>query len=250
LFGTASPGAGRSIMWVALAAPALAVIGALAVSTFVKLIGVVFAGSARTHAAQRAHEAGRAMLAPMAILAVGCIAIGVAPVLVASSIVQRAVTAWEPAASQANFAINELAPLRAYSVIAVALTLAIFAAAGFLLRRRLIPFAKASTWGCGYARPTPRIQYTGSSFADFVTGLLAWALMPRQKNVQLRELFPHEESYSSHTGDVVLDRGVLPSFGFIQRLFSFARPLQRGPVQVYLLYVLVIVLVLLLFAWW
>ena len=249
LLRTASAGSG-SIMWAALAAPALAVIGALAVSTFVKLIGMIFAGSPRTHAALRAHESRGWMLAPMAILAAGCIAIGLAPALVVGSIVQRAVRAWEPAASQANYALTTLVPLQTYSVIAVTFSLLVFIATAFLLRRRPIPFAKASTWDCGYARPTPRIQYTGSSFGDFVTALFAWALMPSQRNVRLPEPFPQPQSYASHTGDVVLDRGVLPSFRFIQRLFSFARPVQRGPVQVYLLYVLAIVLVLLLFAWW
>jgi len=250
LFGTASAAAGKSIIWAALAAPALAVIGALAVSTFVKAIGVIFLGSPRTHAAERGHEAGRSTLVPMAILAAGCVAIGLAPGPVVGSIVQRAVTAWEPATAQANDAITTLAPLRTYSVIAVTFSFAIFAIAAFVLRRRLIPVSKASTWGCGYARPTPRIQYTGSSFGDFVIGLFAWVLLPRQKSVQLHELFPQRDAYASQTGDVVLDRGVVPSFSFIQRLFSFARPLQRGPVQVYLLYVLVVVLVLLLFAWW
>ena len=50
-------------------------------------------------------------------------------------------------------------------------------AAGALLRRRR---AGAETWGCGYAAPTPRMQYTGSSFAEHrSSGASRWAFCPR-----------------------------------------------------------------------
>ena len=44
---------------------------------------------------------------------------------------------------------------------------AIAAAAGLLVwRLRSHPATSAPTWDCGYAAPTPRIQYTARSFAE------------------------------------------------------------------------------------
>ena len=56
----------------ALTAPALALIGALAVACFVKVYGIAFLGAPRTPAAAAAHEAPRSMLVPMAALAKIC----------------------------------------------------------------------------------------------------------------------------------------------------------------------------------
>ena len=47
-----------------------------------KVVGVVFLGSPRSAHARAAHEAPRTMLAPMAILAGACVAIGLAPAAV------------------------------------------------------------------------------------------------------------------------------------------------------------------------
>jgi hypothetical protein len=45
--------------------------------------------------------------------------------------------------------------------------------------------------------------------------------------------------------DAVLDRVVVPLLGAADRRFSPVRALQRGPVQAYLLYVFVVVVLLL-----
>ena len=44
-----------------------------------------------------------------------------------------------------------------------------------LLRRRLAP-RSVSTWGCGYAAASPRVQYSGSSFGRSINALFAWVL--------------------------------------------------------------------------
>jgi len=68
LFKTA---AGTSGAWpaVGLAAPALALVGALALACFVKAFGAVFLGLPRTPAAKAAHESPASMIIPMAVLA-------------------------------------------------------------------------------------------------------------------------------------------------------------------------------------
>ena len=64
-----------------LGAPVLAMIGALAVSCFVKVYGAVFLGSPRSSCAVRARESSLAMLIPMGVLSLLCVIIGLCPFL-------------------------------------------------------------------------------------------------------------------------------------------------------------------------
>ena len=71
-----------------LGVPVLALVGGLAAGCFAKVVGVVFLGTPRSAHARAAHEAPRTMLAPMAILAGACIAIGLAPAAVLPALVR------------------------------------------------------------------------------------------------------------------------------------------------------------------
>src|SRR5262249_56753400 len=64
LFGTLGDGEGSSFAAAAFAAPALALIGALAVACFVKVYGAVFLGTARSDHARHAHESPPTMIGP------------------------------------------------------------------------------------------------------------------------------------------------------------------------------------------
>ena len=105
----------------------------------------------------------------------------------------------------------------------------------------------AGTWDCGYAKPTERIQYTGSSFAQMLMELLAWVLWPRIRRPRVEGVFPRQAQFASDVPDVVLDRGLLPGASMAVKVLGWARVIQRGPIHVYLMYVLVILLGLLLF---
>src|SRR5439155_21753970 len=86
LFQAAAARDGRWWIATAFAAPALALVGALALACFVKAFGAVFLGEPRSPDAQRAHEAPRTMLWPMIALAALCACIGIAPILVAPAL--------------------------------------------------------------------------------------------------------------------------------------------------------------------
>ncbi|PKN54280.1 MAG: hypothetical protein CVU56_27465, partial [Deltaproteobacteria bacterium HGW-Deltaproteobacteria-14] len=101
---------------VALAAPALAIVGALALACFVKVYGAVFLGTARTPAAAAARPAPTAMRAPMLILVALCAVIGLAPWAVAPAL-DRVVADLSPAAAAAVPAIAERAAFVPLSAI-------------------------------------------------------------------------------------------------------------------------------------
>ena len=71
-------------VWGTATIAGLAMIGGLAAACFTKAFGIVFLGEPRSELAH-VHEAGWAMLAPMAVLAIGCVAVGfLAPQVVAA----------------------------------------------------------------------------------------------------------------------------------------------------------------------
>jgi hydrogenase-4 component B len=105
---------------------------------------------------------------------------------------------------------------------------------------------RGATWGCGYARPTPRMQYTSSSFAQMIVGLFAWVLRPRTAAPNELALFPKSTSFHSEVPDTVLDEAVLPAFRFSAWFFSWFRVFQQGSIQAYLLYMFLTLMALLL----
>jgi len=244
LFGVASTQSVGSWIWMAAGAPVLGLVGAMALVAFVKLFGVIFSGAPRSARAERAHDPGVAMLGPMGLLAVGCVVIGVLPSAVIG-LVNRAVREWLPQSAE----VSQYVSLGWVTAIGAALlVLAGFGAWGVWWLRSIRPGRAGLTWDCGYARPTARMQYSGSSFSQALVGLLGWVLFPLRRSPKMDSVFPGESEFANDVPDAVLDRALVPAFGGAAWLVSHVRVLQRGPIQVYLVYVLVILLMLLVFA--
>jgi hydrogenase-4 component B len=210
----------------------LAMTGALALACFVKVVGVVFLGVPRTPATARAHESGRWMLGPMLVLATACIAIGVLPGIFWIG-VSRAVAAWQPewnaiAAPQALYAVG---------ICHGMLVLLAAACVGLLFWRvRRNGLKHAVTWDCGYAQPTPRMQYTAGSFAEIITGWFGWILQPERHEHRPSGVFPKQASHSSHTPETVLEKVVRPAAEAVMVASTTVRRLQHGRLQTYILY--------------
>ena len=105
--------------------------------------------------------------------------------------------------------------------------------------------ASVPTWDCGYARPTPRMQYTASSFAAWNVGFFRWSLLPRTEISPPRGPFPGSARFTEHVPDAVLDRVLLPATRGISWLLTRARVIQRGHLQLYLVYIVATLLLLL-----
>ena len=241
-------GADSGAAWPAAAAgiAVLGLIGALAVACFVKVLGAVFLGVPRSDAAAAAHDPGASLVAPMAALAIGCAALTLFPWL-AAPILDRAVAEWAGAPQRPMPLIRTLAPLFWLSVTGSALIAASLAAM-FLVRRaiRRHRLSRAGTWDCGYIRPTARMQYTGSSFGHTLVRLFAWALWPQRDAPRITALFPAPTALANALPDPVLDRVVLPLFRAADGWLPWLRLFQQGQTQVYILYFLIIILLLLL----
>jgi len=103
-----------------------------------------------------------------------------------------------------------------------------------------------ATWDCGYALPSPRMQYTASSFAQPLTETFEVLLQTRRVFTAPRGLFPQQAEFRTQTDDPYQTFIFRPLFHAISRGLSLLRPLQQGKVQLYVLYIAVTLLVLLL----
>jgi hydrogenase-4 component B len=235
-------------VWIAgiVGAPALALIGALALACFAKVFGAVFLGSPRSEHVKYAKESSLWMTAPVLVLGAGCAFIGLVPIAVAP-ILERATMAWAPDLSAAPIPLASVAPLAWLSMTGFALLVLLVLGVGFLVPLvRPSRSARGVTWDCGYAAPSSRMQYTASSFAELLVGIFSWALHPVERATRPATLFPQAVGFSSQVPDVVLDRAVLPASRRVARAFVWFRWLQHGSIHMYLLYVLATLLLTIL----
>jgi hypothetical protein len=196
-------------------------------------------------------EAPARMLIPMGVLAACCVGIGLLPFAVAP-VLERAIASWMPqaAADSAGPHLAALAPLTGITALAVTL-LALTAGVGLSLQRRLrqSPALPVATWDCGFARPTARIQYTASSFAGMLIDLFDWVVRPARHGPVLGATpWARPAHFESHAGDPVLDRQIMPAGHALQRWLNQSRGLQQGLTQHYVLYILIAVIALLVWA--
>jgi hydrogenase-4 component B len=233
----------QTLLWSlgAFSVPILALIGALALACFVKVVGAVFLGQPRTDRARAGHECSPAMLVPMGVLGAGCVVIGLGPWLI-GPVLDRAMKAWAPV--RVTPRVTSAAPLTALSVLSGFLALSVCFGL-YWTRRARRSTAPVPTWDCGYAAPASSMQYTSSSFADMIVGSLATLLRVDKHVAHVRGVFPAKASFHTHLPDIILDRAVLPAARFVGRSLSWFRWVQRGAVQLYLLYVLATLVVLL-----
>ena len=179
-----------------LAIPVLAMIGALAVSCFVKVAGAVFSGSPRTGIAKKAVESPLSMIIPMVILALVCVTIGIFPALTAPFL-ERAIAVWQGydklSVPVVLISLSRLVPFGWISLIMIItlfLLLITFVIVSFYKRKMI---HRTGTWDCGYAEPTVRMQYTAASFARSLVSLFSWILKPHEHSPLLKDNFPRQE---------------------------------------------------------
>jgi hydrogenase-4 component B len=240
----------------------LALIGALAAAAFVRLTGIVLLGSPRSEAAQHAHESSPWLLGPMLVLVVLCLTVAVNPQAVAGLLLHPTEGVLTPLSrrdvgeSLLDLEALDAAPLNLVGNLnTVTLIASGVLTALLLIWARHTRQAEGPTWGCGYVKSTQRMQYTGRSFAE----LLAEHLLPRflRPHTQRRApqgLFPGRSDFGSATPDPVSANVYEPFFRRWADRLSRLRVLQQGRINVYLVYILLVVVLALAWVsvrtWW
>jgi hydrogenase-4 component B len=234
------------VPWMGLLAPVLALTGGIAVACFVKAYGTVFLGSPRTPEAAHGHEAAWPMIGPMALLAALCVLFGIFPQPLVR-LVESAAGSILPWPVGSGWAVGARVPLELMSGVWAALVAATLLG-GYAYSRRLrsLPVAEGDTWGCGYLAPTPRIQYTGTSFSEILAGLFAGAVRPDERAPAIDGPAPRPSRYRNIPTETLLERGIMPALSLAAGSFSLLRRLQHGQMNVYMLYIFVTLFLLMI----
>jgi hydrogenase-4 component B len=185
------------------------------------------------------------MTSAMALLAGACILIGVLPTF-ATRLVEPVISSIFPERLAVLPSIQTTAHLYGLSIAAAILILAIvLLVVCYVNRLKSTPVGESGTWDCGYAAPSPTMQYTASSFAEMLVRIFSSVLKPERHEPAITTLFPAQSSFQSHVPEVVLEKGILPFFATVDRQLAMVRRLQNGQLNHYILYIFAALIVLL-----
>ncbi|MET7400108.1 proton-conducting transporter membrane subunit [Dactylosporangium sp. NPDC005572] len=229
-----------------IAVAVVALTAGLAVVTFVKALGIGFFARPRSDAAAAATESPPSMLAAMALLAAACSGLALAPTVLAPALSRAAGAAsGAPAAvvdGRVSLHLAGIASTMSPLLIAAALAAAVATTAVLVRlmaarvrRRRAVPL-----WDCGAGPPTPRMQYTATSFAEPVQRVFDDVLAP-ETDV---DVTPHAESaylvarvaYQARVPDRVEHGVYAPIIAAARGLGRLGPVLANGSVHRYLAY--------------
>lgn len=234
---------GVSQIMLLLAVGVLALVGGLALICFVRLVGIVLLGTARSQGACSAHESSRWMTVPMGVLASGCIAAALFPAVL-TGLLSRVVESVFPVPAETflSHLASPSAPLAYLGMMNGVVWVGIAALAVLLVvALRVRRVSSDETWGCGYLAPTPRIQYTGQSFSELmVSRLFPRAWRPKVSVVAPEGLFPSAGRMTTDYPDTLSRLLYQPFFTWsMNRLMRF-RWMQQGRIQYYMMYFVVV----------
>jgi formate hydrogenlyase subunit 3/multisubunit Na+/H+ antiporter MnhD subunit len=246
--GIMSP-SGLSVLSGVVTVLSLALIGGLALACFTKAFGVVFMGSPREQLSVTPEDPGMPMVSGMAILAVLCITIGTgfmflfplfySPMEILTGIpIDTIRTALVPA------------QISMKAISASIILLILFVTTFGIVRRNLLlrrNVRSADTWGCGYTKPTPRMQYTASSFSMPLSDFFGRSVAPQKIADTPASAFPVHWTFETRIRDLFLDRLFRPGFHRLQALLGKLHWLQGGRMHAYVLYIAVTIITL--FIW-
>ncbi len=220
----------------------LALMGGLAALCFVRMLGVALLGEGRSQAAIQAQESSLAWTMPLWILATLCVGIALFPQIVISVLgsvfTQIYGSSWEESLISVQRSLQILGVFHAAIWFALG--------AGWWIWTRLRHKHRDSpasqpveTWGCAYAAPSTRMQYTARSFAQFIAYLLPKFLRPPIHLKKPDTLFPSLGNLAGECSDPFTRTVYEPFFARWADRFSRLRWLQRGAVHMYILYIFI-----------
>jgi hydrogenase-4 component B len=228
LFGGATAFSGHAILLSVVGILGIAFAGGLAVACFTKVFGVVFLGEARTDILKDCREPSRLLTVPMIAMAVLCLLIGVLPWAVWSAVLP-AVSVISNGSAIAD-GRNVISSLNWISILFAAL---IILATLLLALRRLLfrkkEVATTVTWDCGYAHPSPRMQYTAASFAEPIGTFF---------------------KFGEHVEDCAEARVFEPVFGRVGALLMYIRSKKKSTVQSYLALIFITLIIFFVLEVW
>jgi hydrogenase-4 component B len=246
-------------MMMPIAVGMLALTSGLAAACFVKAFGISFLAIPRSHEAANASEAPLSMRAGMVLLALACVALGLAPFVVVPALGRVIAGLGRLPDVQAQFTLGlSLATPNGFGRMSPALI-----AAGVLLLLALAPLVMlllrvnwkrriGESWGCGRLGQTPRMEYTATAFAEPLRRVFAELYRPtKELTIDFHpesKYFVQSIEYRSEITPWFEKYLYDPCLWFVRLLAGVTRRLQSGSLNAYLVYVTIALVILLLTA--
>jgi len=243
-----------------IAAAMLALTGVLALACFAKAFGISFLALARSSHARHAEEVPIAMRIGMGILAVLCVGLGLAPMIlvplldritgpltgVSISDKVLALDGW--ALAPVNMEFSSVSPPMLAAMLIVGGLLGLFLA--FLFGGHLVK-RSYKTWGCGITL-SPRMEYTATGFVQPIKRVFSSIYQPTVKLetefLEESRYFAKQRRFEFHIEPVFEKYLYNPMVDVVVRIADRLRILQGGSLHLYLAYIFVTLVILLLFA--
>ncbi len=247
-----SPGLPNSYlnMFIPIGTAVLALVVALSGYVMVKFFAIVFLGLPREESLREAHDVGTAGRIAMGWLALWCVLLGLAPVLLLRAldpVLQSMVGAGlGESLAQSNWVfLSAVAPEHAsYAPLVFLLVIvAVIAGSVALLRRWFATERRrAPAWDCGFGKFDARMQDSAEGYGQPIKQIFQVFL--RLERHHPSPFDPHPR-YRSRIEDPVWERLYLPVARAVARLSSIVGVVQHGRIAVYLVYSFVTLLLLL-----
>lgn len=227
LSGINSPTLSISLISIFMLA-SLAFIGALALIAFGKVFGLVFLGNPRSTEAANARKAPRLMRIPQLILSISILFTGLFGGISLRFI--RPLLRWMNLDMQSFATLHETYGKISYMLILLVITFGFL----YLIRRKFIREEINPTWGCGYQKPNPRMQYTSLAFSNPLSYFLKPFILLRKKDGKPKELFPKEITYKQLIADPINEYIIQPIAIAISRFFALFERIESGRINAYI----------------
>ena len=241
-------GISQSIMLV-LSITGLVIVGGMSLMTFTKTFGVIFLGNPRKELQHEPKEVSFIMLLPQYLIIAIMMSVAIVPQFFfgyANQIVTSAF-AIEPIGTATSLApmVENIASIGKVSLCFMGLVLIVLGIRWLLVRHR--SSVAYETWGCGYAAPVIKAQYSGQSFTRSF-GLLFSFLKGKKQMTRItkEKLYPEPLKYTTTYIDPLEKYVVIP---FVKRLtftLNYFQFIQNGHIQSYVLYGLFFIIMIFL----
>ena len=219
-----------------LLAVGLAFVGGLALVCFTKINSIMFLGTERS--SLQSFKVSRTEYTALGMLASLCILFGVYPQSLLG-IIYSVITF-----NHAGIIIRPytmFTHLEFLTVIFVGVLLTIVCV---ILWKKFNTQQRISrAWGCGYTSPTPRMQYTASSYADEINSI-ASHMLHREKHVTApKTLFPQPSHFVSHSEDFSEKKFIAPMYRYVVNKIDSFEFLSRTDIRFYISFMLIIAII-------
>ncbi|MBQ8848405.1 MAG: hypothetical protein IJ003_05620 [Candidatus Gastranaerophilales bacterium] len=217
-----------------LALSSLALVGTMAILCFTKAFSVAFLGEARDECSKNVDkDVSKNMIMPMGVLACFIALIGLFPKHVLNFIMLP-VSNFVDEIEISN--ITNVVQNISYIFFTMLICIVILFAFKIFLKNK---YQKHTTWGCGYNKINPHMQYSASSYVSPFISMLK-PLFKRVVDIKKpKTIFPKDAHFELHIEDVEEEYFLKSILKSTEKFFARFEKMQNGNIQQYITYGLI-----------